>query len=121
MKTAPLLLVIGIHREERAFGRMVAEGLVSERVQVLTVPEGLSGKRPLIDQQFKYETLHRALYLQLLPCVQGRHALLLDLHAGSDPAGPSADLICVDARLRSLPAEDIVNSPKLGEHNVPRQ
>ena len=95
----PTLLVIGIHREELAFGLAVAEMLDPARVAVLTVPEGISGKHPLADQQFRYEALHRALYLQLLPHVKGRYQLLIDLHTGSDPLGPSADLICADAAL----------------------
>ncbi|MGY6277547.1 hypothetical protein [Methylomonas sp. MgM2] len=107
MQDAPLLLVIGIHREELAFGRAVAEGLNPERIKVLTVPEGLSGRKPLPDQVFNYQTLHRALYLQLLPYVLGRHAVLLDLHSGSDTAGPSADLICADAAWCNALAHEI--------------
>jgi hypothetical protein len=95
----PTLLVIGIHREELAFGQAVAEGLEPAQVVVLTIPEGISGKHPLADQRFRYEALHRALYLQLLPHVKGRYQLLIDLHTGSDPLGPSADLICADAAL----------------------
>src|SRR5690606_5090834 len=115
MKSFSVLLVIGIHREELAFGQTVVEGLNKDCLQVLTVPEGISGTRPLIDQQFTYETLHRALYLQLLPHVQGRHALLIDLHAGSDPAGPSADLICADISLRACMEAAIRGHPGLAE------
>jgi hypothetical protein len=118
MDIAPVLLVIGIHREELAFGRTVAEGLDPQKIQVLTIPEGLSGKRPLLDQQFKYNTLHQALYRQLLPSVQGRHTLLLDLHTGSDPAGPSADLICADADWRTALTAEIANHPELAKHDV---
>lgn len=118
MNAAPVLLVIGIHREELAFGRAVAEGLDQQKVQVLTVPEGLSGKRPLRDQQFKYNTLHQALYQQLLPSIRCRHALLLDLHTGSDPAGPSADLICADAIWRDRLAFEIAARPALAAQNL---
>jgi hypothetical protein len=118
MSIAPVLLVIGIHREELAFGRTVAERLDPQKVQVLTIPEGLSGKRPLIDQQFNYNTLHQALYQQLLPSVQGRHTLLLDLHTGSDPAGPSADLICADAAWRDRLAFEIAARPALAAQNL---
>ncbi|WP_333874955.1 hypothetical protein [Methylobacter sp.] len=100
MKSLPLLL-IGIHREELAFGLAVAEGLDPTQVAVLTIPEGISGQRPQADQQFRYETLHRALYLQLLPHVLDHYQLLIDLHTGFDPLGPSADLICADAALRA--------------------
>jgi hypothetical protein len=99
MKTPPSLLLVGIHREELAFGLAVAEGLDPAQVAVLKIPEGISGKRPLADQEFRYETLHHSLYLQLLPHVLNRYRLLIDLHTGSDPLGPSADLICADAVL----------------------
>lgn len=100
------LLLIGIHREELAFGQEVARKLDPAQVAVLTIPDGISGKRPLPDQLFRYRALHRALYLQLLPHVQGRHRLLIDLHTGLDPDGPSADLICADPGLcKRLEAE----------------
>jgi len=101
MKTPASLLLIGIHREELAFGLTVAEGLDPAEVAVLTIPEGISGKHPQADQQFRYESLHRALYLQLLPHVLDRYRLLIDLHTGFDPLGPSVDLICADAALRA--------------------
>jgi hypothetical protein len=88
------LLVIGIHREERAFGAAVASGL--DGVDLLAIPEGLSGRRPRPDQRFHYDTLHRALYLQLLPHVQEHHSLLIDLHTGLDPQAPAADLYSRD-------------------------
>ncbi|MGV6476875.1 hypothetical protein [Azotobacter vinelandii] len=92
------LLVIGIHREELAFGRAVARQLDPARVAVLEIPEGLSGQPPPAARRFQYETLHRALYLQLLPHVLNRHRLLIDLHSGSDPQ-LGADLICADPAL----------------------
>jgi len=113
MTECPLLVVIGIHREELAFGREVADHLDDPRLKVLAVPEGLSGKRPLTDQQFKYQTLHKALYLQLLPYVLGHHTLLLDLHSGTDPAGPSADLICADTHWRAALAAEFNRRPAL--------
>lgn len=118
MPNPPLLLVIGIHREELAFGRAVAEGLDPTRIHVLTVPEGLSGRKPLPDQVFNYQTLHQALYLQLLPYLLGRHTLLLDLHSGSDSAGPGADLICADAAWRSALATEIAQRPDLAQQNL---
>nr|WP_305891754.1 hypothetical protein [Methylomonas sp. WSC-6] len=112
------MLVIGIHREELAFGRLVAESLNPEKVHVLPVPEGISGQRPRADQHFKYAALHRALYLQLLPYVQGRHRLLLDLHAGSDPSGPSADLICAAGDLRGRIEAAVAARPELLPCNI---
>jgi len=118
MRDTPLLLVIGIHREELAFGRAVADTLDPRLLKVLTVPEGLSGQRPLPDQAFMYQTLHQALYMQLLPYVIGHHTLLLDLHTGSDPAGPSADLICADAIWRDRLAFEIAARPALAAQNL---
>lgn len=92
MKT---LLVIGVHREERAFGEAVAAGLYG-RVDVLAIEDGLSGRRPRPDQRFHYDTLHRALYRQLPAHAAGHYELLVDLHSGLDRAGPSADLICAE-------------------------
>lgn len=97
---SPALLVIGVHREELAFGRSVADSLDHEQVAVLEIPEGLSGQRPLPDQLFRYEAVHQALYLQLLPHVCGHYRLLIDLHTGFDTHGPSADLITADPSLQ---------------------
>lgn len=108
MSAAPVLLVVGIHREELAFGEAVAAQLDARRVDVLKIGEGLSGRRPRQDERFRYDTLHRALYLQLLPHVQPRHRLLIDLHTGLDPDAPCADLYSRDveelaARLARAP------------------
>ena len=90
---ASALLVVGIHRAELAFGQAVAARLNPAQVAVLVIPEGIDGRHPRADQRFGYETLHRALYLQLLPHVhQGRYTLLLDLHTGLDPQGLGADI-----------------------------
>lgn len=91
-----VLLVIGVHREELAFGAAVAQGLDRSCIDVLHIPDGLSGHRPRADQRFHYDTLHRALYRQLPPQVQEHHELLIDLHTGLDPQGPCADLYCCD-------------------------
>ena len=92
--SAPVLLVVGIHREERAFGQAVAAGLAGGLVDVLDIDDGLSGRRPRQDQRFQYDTLHRALYLQLPPQMGPSRRLLIDLHTGLDPDGPCADLYC---------------------------
>lgn len=105
MPDAPVaraLLVIGIHRQELAFGQRVARALraVSAPIDVLEIPEGLSGQRPRPDELFRYETLHKALYGQLLPHVQPAHRLVIDLHTGEDAAGPCADLFSARPALR---------------------
>ncbi len=110
------LLVVGIHREELAFGKAVAAGLARERVDVLTISEGLSGRRPRPDQRFHFDTLHRALYLQLLPHVRTRHRLLIDLHTGLDRQAPCADVYSRDIpRLaaRLARADAPANPPRL--------
>ncbi|WP_341643478.1 hypothetical protein [Thauera sp. SDU_THAU2] len=96
---APVLVVIGIHREELAFGREVAAALAPDEAEVLEIPDGLSGRRPRPDQCFRYDLAHEALYLQLLPHMRGRHRLLIDLHVGADRDGPCADLMCGDVAL----------------------
>lgn len=113
---ARTLLVIGIHREELAFGDNVAAGLDLSRVDLLRIPEGLSGRHPRADQRFHFDTLHRALYLQLLPHVQPRHTVLIDLHAGRDRDGPCADIFSRDtARLAKIlvKAKAIQPAPRL--------
>ena len=117
MHTARTLLVIGIHREELAFGREVVNGLQADGIDVLEIPEGLSGRRPLPDESFRYGVLHRALYLQLLPRVGRSHLLLIDLHSGFDELGPSADLLCADGALRARLGSELAaeHSSRLGD------
>lgn len=101
MAAPAVLLVIGIHREELPFGEIVAADLDRGEIEVLAIPEGLPGRRPRPDQHFRYATLHRELYLQLLPHVTGRHRLMIDLHTGVDPEGPCADVYCRDEGMRA--------------------
>ena len=93
------VLVIGVHREELAFGDKVAEGLDRSLADVLRIPEGLSGRHPRQDQLFYYETLHQELYHQLSAQIRGRYRLVLDLHCGIDEGTPCADLISRDCAL----------------------
>lgn len=99
------LLVVGIHREELAFGQAVAAGLAdADAIDVLAIPDGLPGRHPRPDERFHHDTLHRELYLQLLPHLRG-HRLLIDLHTGLDRQGPCADIYCrVPERLAPLAA-----------------
>ncbi len=117
MSAAPVLLVVGIHREELSFGAAVASRLDARRYDILKIDEGLSGRRPRQDERFRYDTLHRALYLQLLPHVQPWHHLMVDLHTGLDPQAPCADLYSRDVdvlaqRLSRAPPLDPA-SPRL--------
>ena len=99
---AGALLVIGVHREELAFGERVAAMLADSGdlpgLELLRIPEGISGRHPRSDQRFHYELQHRAIYRQIRE-LAGRYRLLIDLHRGSDDEGPCADVICADDRL----------------------
>jgi hypothetical protein len=95
-----VLLVIGIHREELDFGKEVSAMINAEDIAVLTIPEGISGRRPRADQLLQYEHLHQRLYTQLLSHVTGQYMALIDLHTGEDQNGPKADLFCADQALR---------------------
>jgi hypothetical protein len=126
MSRPATLLVIGIHREELAFGQAVAAELDPATVEVLAIPEGLSGRHPRADQRFHWDTLHRALYLQLRPHVHPHHRLLIDLHTGIDQAAPCADLYSRDpTRLAALlaHAQALAPPPRLitlgGTANAP--
>lgn len=118
MARPPALLLIGIHREELAFGRVVAGAMDPTRVAVLAIPEGLSGRHPRPDQRFHFEMLHRALYQQVLPHVVGRHHLLIDLHTGFDRQGPCAELFCADAGLRACLQAAIAADGWLSDHEI---
>lgn len=69
----PVAVIIGVHREELAFGERVAEGLDPRRISVLRIPEGISGRRPRADERLRYDASHREMYLQLLPLLKGRY------------------------------------------------
>lgn len=91
---AATVLVIGIHREELAFGDHVAALLEPAEIDVLRIPQGVPQTRPAAGRQFHYDTRHRELYLQLQQQVKGRYRLLIDLHSGLDEGGPTADVFC---------------------------
>jgi len=111
---AKALLVIGIHREELAFGRAVAALVDRSRIDVLEIPEGLPGRNPRADEHFQHGKLHRELYLQLLPHMR-RYRMMIDLHTGLDEGGPCADLYTLDpARLTSFLHEPAARLIQLG-------
>ncbi|MBK1630423.1 hypothetical protein CKO31_06620 [Thiohalocapsa halophila] len=96
---APSLLVVGVHREERAFGEAVAAQLPAADFDLLRIEQGLSGRRPGPDELTAYRRRHRALYAQILDHITPAHRMVLDLHTGFDEAGPCADVLCADTRL----------------------
>jgi hypothetical protein len=90
------LLVIGIHRDELAFGERVATLVEPAHVDVLRIPHGIDQPRRGPGERFHSRTEHREIYLQLLQEVKGRYRRLIDLHHGFDPSGLSADVYCHD-------------------------
>jgi hypothetical protein len=96
---APALLVVGVHREERAFGEAVAAQLPAADFDLLRIEQGLSGRRPGPDDLGTYRRRHRALYAQILEHITPAHRRVLDLHTGFDEAAPCADVLCADTRL----------------------
>ena len=97
-----VLLVIGVHREELAFGEQVAARLADRSdlpaLEVLRIPDGLSGRNPRDDERFRHAVAHGELYRQIRQ-IAGQRALVIDLHQGFDDAGPGADLYCGAAGL----------------------
>jgi hypothetical protein len=101
-RDAATLLVIGVHHEELAFGERVAAtlaaGYQARALDVLRIPEGISGRHPRADERYRFELQHRAIYRQIRELLGG-HRLLIDLHRGEDDGGACADVICSDDRL----------------------
>ncbi len=98
--TAEAVLVTGVHAEELEFGDRVSRRLEpSGGLETLRIPEGVPQRCDDVEQQFRYETRQRELYLQLHQQVKGRFGLLIDLHSGYDESGTSADVYCRDPAL----------------------
>lgn len=94
-----VLLVIGVHRGELAFGEAVAARLDPARFSLLRIPDGLSGHRPRPDERDAYRRLHEELYHQILRHLEPAHQLLIDLHTGIDETRRCADVLCADPAL----------------------
>jgi len=94
-----ILVIIGAHRDERAFGERVVAGLDPARFAVLRIEQGIRGDRPTPEGRAAFRDRHHALYLQVLDHVTRGHRLLIDLHAGLDERGPRADVLCAEAKL----------------------
>ncbi|MBB4305417.1 hypothetical protein GGD81_004494 [Rhodobium orientis] len=90
------LLVIGVHRDERAFGEAVARHLDPTRFATLRIAEGISGMRPRPEEREAFLLRHGALYGQILDHVEPHHRRLIDLHSGIDAQGLSADVFSGD-------------------------
>ncbi len=105
------VLLIGVHREELAFGEAVAQWLDPGTLQVLRIPVGISGVRPTQDGAFYYATHHQELYLQILPLVRGRYDLVLDLHCGVNEPARCADLFAADPELLDCTCAALAEDP----------
>lgn len=108
---ARAVLILGIHREELAFGEAVAAGLDPARIDLLRIPQGVSGARPTQDQAFYYRANHRELYGQILRQVRGRYDLVIDLHCGIHEPGRCADLFSADPLLLGCACSAARRSP----------
>jgi hypothetical protein len=97
--SAPALLVVGAHREERAFGEAVAARLPAAGFDVLRIEHGLSGRRPGPEALDTYRRCHRALYEQILDHIRPTHQVVLDLHTGLDEAELCAEVLSADTLL----------------------
>ncbi len=100
-QSAPVLLVIGVHRDELAFGAKVAEGLDPNYFQVLRIEKGISGERPRHDQVKQFDQKHRDLYLQILQYLTPTTRLLIDLHQGLDCSKLRADVFSYNSFIPS--------------------
>lgn len=114
------VLLIGIHREELAFGEAVAAGLDPARLALLRIPNGLSGAHPNADQAFYYRTNHREIYSQVLTQVRGHYDLVLDLHTGVNEPGRCADWIAGDRRLLERLLDDWATADPAAEQPAAR-
>jgi hypothetical protein len=97
--SAPALLVVGAHREERVFGEAVAARLPATGFDVLRIEHGLSGRRPGPEELDTYRRCHRDLYEQILDHIRPTHQVLLDLHTGLDEAELCAEVLSADTEL----------------------
>jgi len=91
-----VLLVIGIHREELAFGDQVADLIDQAKIDLMRIPQGISHARTGTDDGFYFETRHREIYLQLHQQVKKNYRLIIDLHCGRRSNGNYAELFSSD-------------------------
>ncbi len=97
---ANTLLVIGIHREELAFGDRVAETVDRAAIDIMRIPSGISHARAATDDAFYFEARHREIYLQLRQQVKNRYRLVIDLHCGTRSQGRYAEVFSSAAPFR---------------------
>ncbi|MEG6508983.1 hypothetical protein V6C03_08365 [Methyloligella sp. 2.7D] len=91
------LLLIGVHRDELAFGEHVA-ALLEGRCDILRVEQGLDNDNPTPDEQFHYRIRHAEMYHQVLQNIGRRTGPVIDIHSGLNARGRCADIYCHDER-----------------------
>lgn len=110
-----VVLVIGIHQKELAFGKQVAKSISMPGLRVIRIDNGLPRQNKFKDKGFYYSTYHMEIYLQLHQQIRKKCDLLIDLHTGSIEHGPAADIYCGDAafldRLKKATWKNPWNSP----------
>jgi len=94
-----ILVVIGAHRDELAFGDKVAGLLDEQRFSILRIQQGICGIRPRPDERAAFLRRHHDLYMQILDHVAPHHQVLIDLHCGIDQTGKHADLFSADPKV----------------------
>lgn len=95
----PVLLIIGAHREELAFGELLTTDLDPERFVVLRIPAGISGIRPCDSELENFTHQHQQLYRQILNYLQPGQRLMVDIHQGINSRGAAVDVISADSAL----------------------
>ena len=75
-----VLVLIGVHREELAFGDQVVKPLPTGRFGILRIKQGLSARRPRPDQFLSYLDNHDRLYQQITSSIGSDCKLIIDLH-----------------------------------------
>ncbi|WP_316858209.1 hypothetical protein [uncultured Cohaesibacter sp.] len=96
--SAETIVVIGVHKEELAFGDEVARHLDRTLFSPFRIASGLSARRPRTDQLEQYLTNHEQLYTQIADHMPAHCKLLIDLHCRLK-AEADADIFCASPDL----------------------
>jgi len=100
VKKSDTALVVGIHKEELAFGQQVARLMEGNGVHIVMIDNGLSHDRSYYRSGFYHSTAHREMYLQLhQQLIQKKVALVIDLHTGINETGRCADILSANTIL----------------------
>nr|WP_321445142.1 hypothetical protein [uncultured Cohaesibacter sp.] len=97
-KAKETIVVIGVHREEAAFGEKVASLLAGEDFGVMRVGKGLTARRPRPDQLQAYLDNHNRLYHRIAGELDAECKVMIDLHCRQKDH-TDADLFAADEAL----------------------